>query len=389
MGKNGSCLLKILIGLLVFFVVILSAAYLFLAPLAKKAVTAKIGPLFEDRLRFAEVGISIPARSIVITGIALQQPPDFGAGDLLTVKSVHLQVAVRPLLKRKVVISNLTVTNPEVKLIQDFKGKTNLEYYFARFANKGTSKEPPAFRFHLDNFFLRGGRVGIVSPNLTSREPALDVTDLNILLGNLNFPNERKVSSPLRIDATIAAAHPVSISSRGNITLAAGPLDFDATTEITGIELANFTYLFPDTKVSVSSGQASVKAISQCRQNYLDSNQRVEIRGLKLTGKGGFLGKTVLGFPSAAVVKFLENKQGGLILDFKVTGEINKLKTNLKEAVSAAFTRSFRENLGGPIMDIARVIGQNVQNIGSNLGGGLKKTGEGLTNPVKKFFQIK
>jgi uncharacterized protein involved in outer membrane biogenesis len=386
MDKNGSCLLKVLIGLLVVLVVILSVAYLFFTPLAKKTVAAKIGPLFEDRLQFSEVGISIPARSIVITGITLQQPPDFGAGNLLTVKSVRLQVAIRPLLKKKIVINNLTIMSPEVKLIQDSKGKTNLDYYFAKFANKGTAKEPSAFRFHLDNFFLRDGRVGIISPKLTSREPALDVAGLNISLGNLNFPNERNVPSPLRIDTTIAAAHPVSVSSRGNITLAAGPLDFDATTKITGIELADFTYLFPATKVSVSSGQANVNAVSRCRQNYLDSNQHVEIRGLKLAGKGGFLGQTVFGLPSAAVVKFLEDKQGALVLDFKVSGEVGKLKANLKETVSTAFTRSFRENLGGPILDIARGIGQNVRNIGSNLGGGLKKAGEGFTNPFKKLF---
>ncbi|MFA5394351.1 MAG: AsmA family protein [Candidatus Ratteibacteria bacterium] len=389
MGKNGSCLLKILIGLLVFFVVALSLTYLFFTPLAKKAVTAKIGPLFENRLKFTEVGISVPARSIVITGITLQQPPDFGAGNFLTVKSVYLQVAFRPLLKKKVVVSNLIVTNPEIKLIQNSKGKTNLEYYFAMFAKKGASKESSAFRLHLDKISFRNGRASIVSPKLTTRKPALEVAGLNILLGNLNFPNERKVSSPLKMDATITAAHPVSISSRGNITLAAGSLDFDTTSEFKGIELADFTYLFPDTKVSVSSGQASVKAVSRCRQNYLDSNQRVEIRGMKLVGKGGFLGNAVLGLPSASVVKLLENKQGVLAVDFKVTGEINKLKTNLKEVVSAAFIRSFREKLVGYIMNMPRGIGQNVQNIGSNLGGGLRKTGTGVTNSFKKLFQIK
>lgn len=385
MGKDGSCLLRVLIGLLVFFIVVLSATYLFLNPLAKKAVFAKIGPLFENRLQFTDVGISVPARSIVITGITLQQPPGFGGGNLLTVKSVSLQVAVRPLLKRRIVVNNLTVTNPEVRLIQDPEGKTNLEYYFSRFADKKRSNESPAFRFHLDKFFLRDGRAGIISPNLTSREPVLEITGLNILLDGLNFPNEQKVSSPFRIDADISAAHPVSVSSRGNITLAAGRLDFDATTEIAGIELADFTYFFPNTRVSVSSGQASVKAVSQCRQNYLDSSQRVEIRSLKLIGKGGFSDNMVLGLPSTAVVKFLENKQGNLILDFKITGETNKLKTNLKEAVGASFTRSFRESLGSSVMGVFRGTEQDVQDIGSSLGGGIKKAGEGLT--LKKLLK--
>ena len=380
MGKNGFWLLKILIGLLVLFIVVLLVAHLFLAPLAKKALTATIGPLFENRLQFAEVKISVPDKSIVITNLALQQPPGFGAGNLLTAKSIHLQVALWPLLKKKIIISSLTVTNPEAKLIQDSKGKTNLEYYLGRFTNT---------RSHLDNVSLRNGRVGIVSPQLTPREPALEITSLNVLIGGLNFPNESKVPSPFRIDATIAAAHPVSISSRGNITLAAGPLAFDATTEITGIELADFTYLFPDTKTSVSSGQASVKAVSQCRQNYLDSNQHVEIRGLKLTGKSGSLGKTVLGLPSPAVVKSLENKQGALVLDFKITGKTDNLKTNLKEVVSAAFTPSFRATLGSYILNMPRGIGQNVQNVGSAVGGGLKKTGNGLTNFLKKIFRIK
>ena len=192
----------------------------------------------------------------------------------------------------------------------------------------------------------------------------------------MNFPNDDKISSPFRIDAFIAAANPVSVSGQGKVTLGAGPLDFDAITEIKGIELADFTYLFPNTKVSVASGQASAKVVSQCRRNYVESNQHVEIKGLKLAGKGGFLGKMVLGMPSGAVVKFLEDKQGFMVFDFKVSGEINNLKANPKEIIGAAFTRSFREKFSGSILDVGQEIRQGVdqgvkQGV-QNIGGGLK-----------------
>ncbi|HNS48286.1 MAG TPA: DUF748 domain-containing protein [bacterium] len=350
-------------------------------PLAKKAVEARVGPLFEGRLSIGSVRISVPGRSIILRNLLLRQPPGFPPGNLLTVDEIRVQAAFAPLLRRRLVINRLLISNPEINIIQAAGGATNLEHDLGRFAVKKGGKEPPAFKFHLDGLSIRGGRVNLYSRQLSpAKEPALSVSRLGLTLGNLNFPNEERLESPFKTQAVIETVNPVPVAVRGRIVAGAGPLDFDASTEIRGVNLADFAYLYPAAPISITAGRADVRAEARCRQNDLESRQHLEIRGLKLAGSGGFFKKTLLGLPAAAAVKFLEDREGALSLDFEVKGTVNELKSDLKEAIAASFSRAFREKFGRPILAVDRLIGGAARGLGTGIGGGLRKAGKGISN---------
>ena len=68
--------------------------------------------------------------------------------------------------------------------------------------------------------------------------------------------------------------------------------------------------------------------------------------------EGGFLGKTVLGLPANAFIKVLQDEKGYLNFDFKVTGNLNNLKVNAKEAIGKAIAKSIKDKIGGRIIEL-------------------------------------
>ena len=142
------------------------------------------------------------------------------------------------------------------------------------------------------------------------------------------------------------------------------------------MELADFAYLFPDSKVIINSGRASILSQAKCSDNYLDSTQMVHTVNLKMVGKkSSLLSKTFVGVPTAILIKFIQDKNGVLDFEFKVTGNLNQLKADLKGTIGGAVAKSLRGKMGS-VWPIARDIVKE----------GAQKTGNKSSKDSKKSF---
>jgi hypothetical protein len=143
-----------------------------------------------------------------LTGVEVGNTPEFGEGlPLMEVDRVRLRVAFRPLLARRVEVSDVRIVNPVLRLLVDEEGRTN----FGELAPAGD--EPPAevaatspMDLAVRSFRLAGGRLEYES---IPDSMAVVVNDIGVrasldLLRDGNWSVASRTTAP-----EILAIHPI------------------------------------------------------------------------------------------------------------------------------------------------------------------------------------
>ena len=394
MSKKRKRGLKILLTVIVVVVICLTGLQIGISPLAKKIVSQKVSPLFGDKLKIGSIGISIFRGSLIIKDIKLLQPPGFSKENFLEAKAIRVRIALLPLLKKQLVVHGITILKPTINLVQLKNGKINSTYFLSKIkksspkSNKSPSQKSPSqkssFNLHLNRLTIRKGKAAFYSYKMSSQQPTFLLANLNLCLKNVNIPNEKNISSPFSLKGIIASPHPATVESKGKGIFLGGPISFQAKTRIKKITINDFNYLYPKSPMVIKKGNAFVNSDAKCKNNYLNSQQHVEIKKLKITSKkGGLLGETVLGLPADAFIKVLQDEKGYLTFDFEVTGNLNNLKVNAKEAIGKAIAKSIKDKIGARIIEVAKRLGETIK----KSAGKIKETGEEITTKAEESIK--
>ena len=382
--------LKILLTVIAVILICLIGLQISISPLAKKIVSQKVSPLFGDKLKIGSIGISIFRGSLIIKDIKLLQPPGFSKENFLEAKAIRVRIAILPLLRKQLIVHGITILQPTVNLVQLKNGKINSTYFLSKTkkpspkSNKSPSQKSP-FNLHLNRLVIRKGKVSFYSYRMSSQQPTFLLANLNLSLKDVNIPNEKNISSPFSLKGIIASPHPATIESKGEGIFLGGPISFQAKTRIKKIAINDFNYLYPKSAMVVKEGNAFVNSDAKCKNNYLNSQQHVEIKKLKIaTKKGDFFGKTVLGLPANAFVKVLQDEKGCLTFDFEVTGNLNNLKVNAKEAIGKAIAKSIKDKIGARIIEVAKRLGTTAV---KEIKGKIKETGEEISTKAEESIK--
>ncbi len=394
MLKKRKTGLKIFLTVIAVILICLIGLQIGISPLAKKIVSQKVSPLFGDKLKIGSIGISIFHGSLIIKDIKLLQPPGFSKENFLETKAIRVRIALLPLLKKQLVIYGITILQPTVNLVQLKNGKINTTYFLSKIkksspkSNKSTSKsisQKPSFNLHLNRLVIRKGKVAFYSYRMSSRQPTFLLTNLNLSLKDVNIPNEKNIPSPFSLNGIIASPHPATIESKGKGIFLGEAISFQAKTRIKKIAINDFNYLCPKSAMVVKEGNAFVNSDAKCKNNYLNSEQHVEIKKLKIASKkGGLFGKTVLGLPADAFVKILQDEKGCLNFDFEVTGNLDNLKVNAKVAIGKAIAKSINDKIGARIIEVGKRLGTTAV---KEIKGKIKETGEEITTKTEESIK--
>jgi hypothetical protein len=313
-----------------------------LNPLARKMLLEQTAPLFGENLTLGTVRFSPFKGDLTIKEITLKQAPGFGAGNLLCASKVRVKVDLKRLLKKELLIQQVTILSPEINFMQRADGRTNTEFYLGKILqNKRTTENDADFKLRLEKFEISNGRVKLVSYRLSEHQPALDIRKLQLRLANLQIPNPRKQKCRFSSSGMISAIKPVSFRITGNGVFQGETVNFDARTQLGDLALEEFTHLFPPADLTLKSGTLRMTADTHCEANQIVSRQQVAVRKLRVTpGKKGVWRKALFGLPANLFIKTLDDKDGMLNFDFELTGALNDLKVNLKEAIYRAVNRS-------------------------------------------------
>ncbi len=315
-------------------------------PIADQLVRRGLTPLFDNCLRMERVDVSLLRRTIVIENASLAQPPGFPAGTMLRARSISLKYALFPFFRQRYYIRDITIRQPELILIQDRTGATNLDYYLARLTASREKQRRLAGLMALEQLSATGATIKFSRPDLFPKnQPLFEMTRAEFIVRNLVFPNKGKTCSPFSFSGILSSpTNPVSIRTNGYFVAAPGPLTCTAHSVIQGLPLSDFAFLCPRSPVTITSGTARIASEMICRNNHVESGHRVEIVNLRIVHRN-LAKKILLGIPTSVVINFLQNEQGVLQLDVAVGAELNTLKADSPKIVGDAVARAFRTAL--------------------------------------------
>ncbi len=379
MIKKKTVILSITLALLICILFAGAILPLLLKPIATLLVKEQVAAEFGDKLHIGSARISFFNGTVVqLNQIALAQAPGFGKGNLLQADNINLRVALIPLLQKRLVIKNITVVRPEIEIIQYQNGDMNIDYYLTKFSGNTSwvSSHESSIPVRLDRFNLVKSKIIFKSYAIShNHQPTLVFNRANLTLNNLVMPNPDKIATEFSGSALLGTNHPAQINFYGTGLFGGNKLSFSAKSRITGLFLTDYTYLVPDSKATVKSGQATINSDMNCHNDYLNSYHHVVIRRLELAPKSGptFTG-TLMGAPANLLIKGIQDGKGRLNFDFNVSGRLTDLRVNVKFRIIQAVAKSLRDKL-------------NLDEIGNSVSSTVKNTGNKVVNVLKRLFK--
>ncbi len=350
----------LLLLVVVFIVAVFAIVPFYINPIAQRIVAQRVYPIFQNRLKIGSVNISLFRWIIELKDVELLQPEGFGKGNLLKAESLQSNFEIVPFFRNHLPLNNITIIKPEFTIIITRDEKINTDYIFSSKTDKTelvdalektvtssvqpvkesstpvapqTSSKP--FTLHINNLVIKDGTLTIYNYKTRSQDPTILLTELNIEIEDIVFPNTKDAKSSFTITAALTSSrHKAPINCSGEGLLFKKQLTLTAQSKIDNIDLSDYYYFYPDTAVKIKDGNAWVTSKISIKDDYLDSTHHVTVKNLKLTGRDEtLLGKTFLGLPAAGLMKVLETTNGSLDFDFQVKGNFDKLKVKMREKI--------------------------------------------------------
>lgn len=143
----------ILIISIIFFA---SLGYFYYLDL-KKALVEKISDkaafIIGQKVDIRDISFS-PSAGINLYDIIVKNPEDFNSGQLLKIKSLHLNMKLSELLKGRFYLKNIVVYSPELTLMRNKDGRSNISHELMFFLS-----EKSGLRYQVDVFNIKSGTI--------------------------------------------------------------------------------------------------------------------------------------------------------------------------------------------------------------------------------------
>lgn len=343
--------IKISLFVLIFILLAGLLLNLYLDPIVTSLFQQQIDPLFEENLTIQSIHLSLWQGSLILDNVSLKQPKGFGSGAMIAADSIKVRLKLLPLLQKKLLINSITLIRPKVHWVQKFHGATNFEYYahLLRQASKpaSTTKTSEPLIIHLNKLIINGGTLSFTSPRIATQQPAFTLNDIQIRLTGFQLPNPGKIPAQFRIAGTIATPHPGQFECSGEGVFLGETLEFSAKNRLSGIHLPDYGYLYPQSQLAITAGNATVDGRIHSQNNYITSEQKVKVSGLKVAAaKQNIVTRTIMGISANAFIGLLNDKHKNLEFEFEVQGPASHLKVHLKEKITTSVLKSLNSKLG-------------------------------------------
>lgn len=247
------------LGFIVGFALLLGLALAvatnrFLRPLVEEQASAAIpGEVSADSL-----DIGLFGGYVTVEGLAIR-PPEPGAEPVVRVGRLHVSLARLPLLAGRVVVRNVEIDAPFVRLVREESGELDLLRIVVPETPPVEAPEAPPTEplpIRVDAIALGAGRIEFVDRAQAGAEPLL--LDLPaVRIDNLvvtGDPNEDPADLHLEVSAEGAR-----IEVGGKVQREGEKLDVDATVEIENLPLSRGRVYLPDLGWSELSGALDAK----------------------------------------------------------------------------------------------------------------------------------
>ncbi len=155
---------------ILLLVIVGIAVYLYnnINTIVKTAIEKNGSAILGTELSVGSVDISLKSGRGTISGIKVKNPDGFGGGQAFELEEISLSIAVVSLNKDPIVVDEIRILTPDVNVILDEKGKSNIavikdaaDRYKASSARKSENKQDGGYekRFRIEKLTVEEGWV--------------------------------------------------------------------------------------------------------------------------------------------------------------------------------------------------------------------------------------
>jgi hypothetical protein len=297
---------------------------------------------------------------------------------ILKTDSLVLEADFMGILRKKYIVSNLSLKNPYLFLEKDMRG--NLIYPLPQGKIKKEETKKPGIPIIIKKINLIDGSLDYldrkVSPAVLTK-----LRDIELELKDITFPFEENFSTYI-LSASIPGSHSTGIlKSKGKIKFKTK--DTDCKVELRRLDITGFKpYFQKKSDVNVKKGNFDLDLDVKIKLRKINAPGRAVLRDLDFESGSG-IGNTFLSIPRSAVINFLKNNNNEIVVNFVLEGDLDNPKFNIRERFIEKVTIAIAETLG---LSVKR-IGESIVIFGTE---GVKEVGKGVKGigeSIKKIFE--
>jgi hypothetical protein len=292
--------------------------------------------------------------------------------------SLILEADFIGLLKKKYIISNLSLKNPYILLEKDPKGE-----FVNPFLRKGPKKEgekpiPPVF---IKKIEVSKGSIDYFDKKVSSIPVLTRLRDIELEFKDITFPLGDNFST-YTFSASVPGNHSTGILNSKGIIKPKNK-DTDCKIVIRRLDITGFKpYFQKKGDVNVTKGTLDMDMDVKVKSRKINAPGKATLRGLEFE-KGSGIGGTFLNIPRSAVINFLKNNNDEIVVNFILEGDLDNPKFNLRESFMNKVSIAIAEKLG---LSVKR-IGESIVIFGAE---GAKEVGKGVKGigeSIKKLLE--
>ncbi|MEW6110117.1 MAG: AsmA family protein [Nitrospirota bacterium] len=203
MRPSGKRTCKIVsLTLLLLFISSIILAYFYYLDMKRlliSRVSVKATSLMGQKVHIGDISFSLFDR-LVLDDVKIENPEGFDKGELLKIKKIHLSMKATELFKGRFYFRDISVHEPELKLMTDKNGNLNISDEFKRFLTKKSS-----LNYHIDEFSIMSGIFGF------NDDAKFKAGNVNISFKNLS--SERGAKTLVKGDVSFSGGNEIKIDA--------------------------------------------------------------------------------------------------------------------------------------------------------------------------------
>jgi AsmA protein len=296
------------VGVLVVLVVVAGVSLPFLidANTFRPALEEQITKALGRPVKLGNLKVSLFSGGVTADELSVADDPKFSKGDFIHAKSLTIGVEMMPLItSRKLNVTELTVDQPEIALVQAPEGVWNFSTFGSK-AEAASSTAPAASGSKMDLSVklvkVKDGRLTLT--NLGEKRRAEALEKVNVELKDLSAT----APFPFTLSANVAGGGTVSIEGKaGPVAADATRTPFEATYKIVRLDAVGSGFMVAANGIS---GLASLNGTIASNGDSIDVKGDLRAENLKLA-KNGTPAKESVDFQF--VLKHSLEKRSGLL----------------------------------------------------------------------------
>ena len=280
------------------------------------------------------------------------------------------------ILKKKYILSEISLENPYMLLEKDVKGN-----FVNPFLKKSPQKEekpmPPVLIKRIE---ITKGSLDYLDRSVSGKPVLTRLRDTEFEIKELAFPPKDNFSG-YELSANISGSQNTgTVRSKGKIKLM--NKDMDGKIEIRNLDITEYKpYYQKKGDVNITRGTLDMNMDIKIRSHKINGPGKAVLKNLEFE-RGTGTGDKFLSMPLSAVVSFLKNNNNEIVVNFVVEGDLDNPKFNLRESIMQRISIAMAEKLG---LSIKR-IGESVVETGAEGAKEFSKDIKGVGEGIKKLF---